>query len=99
MASLDIKKPVEIQDLGIPTIFSGYNTVLAAETGCGKTLTYLLPLVAQILQWKEIVQRPLNCPLGLIVAPTRELAVQIGVRKNSFSRERTIVVFITLLYF
>lgn len=80
MENLEISKPLEIQKLGIPKILEGYNTVLAAETGCGKTMAYLLPMVSQILQWKEIVSQPVNCPLGLIVTPTRELAVQIAVR-------------------
>lgn len=83
MQNLNVIEPLEVQKLGIPKILRGYNTVLAAETGCGKTLTYLLPLVHQILKWKNIKQREQNCPLGLIVTPTRELAVQIAVCNNN----------------
>lgn len=75
----DIIKPLKIQTIGIPKIMNGANTVIAAETGCGKTFTYLLPMINEILTWKTLVQRPYNSPLGLIVTPSRELAFQIGV--------------------
>ncbi|KAG5330834.1 DDX28 helicase, partial [Acromyrmex heyeri] len=74
-----ITKPLKIQKIGIPKILNGANTVIAAETGCGKTLTYLLPMIDEILRWKELVENRYNTPLGLIVTPTRELAFQIGL--------------------
>lgn len=58
---------------------NGANTLIAAETGCGKTLTYLLPMIDKIYRWKKLIDRQYNYPLGLIVTPTRELAFQIGV--------------------
>ncbi|CAK9830413.1 Probable ATP-dependent RNA helicase DDX28 [Anthophora retusa] len=76
---LDIHKPLKIQMLGIPKILQGYNVLLAAETGCGKTLAYILPLIHKILEWKQVVQRDVNTPLGLIVTPSRELTVQIAL--------------------
>lgn len=81
LENLDIYKPSEIQKLGIPKILRGYNVLLAAETGCGKTLTYLLPLVTKILIWKQNMQSNINSPFGLIITPSRELAVQIAVSK------------------
>lgn len=74
-----ITKPLKIQTLGIPKIMNGANTVISAETGCGKTLTYLLPMINNILTWKTQSKRNYNSPLGLIVTPTRELAFQIGL--------------------
>jgi len=74
-----ITKPLKIQKIGIPKIINGANTVIAAETGCGKTLTYLLPMIDEVLRWKELTGHRYNSPLGLIVTPTRELAFQIGV--------------------
>uniref|UniRef100_A0A8D9ATM8 RNA helicase n=1 Tax=Cacopsylla melanoneura TaxID=428564 RepID=A0A8D9ATM8_9HEMI len=72
--------PTEIQKLGIPSLLSGQSSILVAETGCGKTLSFLAPLVQQILAWKASPQyKPdLNAPLGLIVSPGRELVFQIG---------------------
>jgi len=49
----NITKPLKIQKIGIPKIINGANTVIAAETGCGKTLTYLLPMIDEVLRWKE----------------------------------------------
>lgn len=77
-----ITKPLKIQTFGIPQIMNGANTVIAAETGCGKTLTYLLPMIDKVLRWKEMAEIQYNSPLGLIVTPTRELAFQIGVCIN-----------------
>lgn len=74
-----ITRPLKIQTIGIPQIMNGVNAVIAAETGCGKTLTYLLPMIDNILRWKKLVGDRYNSPLGLIVTPTRELAFQIGV--------------------
>lgn len=74
-----IEKPTEIQIKGIPKILDYQNVKLLAETGCGKTLAYLLPLVDQVLNWKTKVNRTVNQPLALIITPSRELALQIGV--------------------
>lgn len=86
LENLDIYKPLEIQKLGIPKILQEYNVLLAAETGCGKTLTYLLPLVTKILQWKENMQSNINAPLGLIITPSRELTVQIALELIKISK-------------
>lgn len=44
------KSPSKIQRLAIPQILSGGNVVVAAETGSGKTLSYLIPLVQRLKQ-------------------------------------------------
>jgi ATP-dependent RNA helicase DDX46/PRP5 len=54
---------------------SGRDVIGIAETGSGKTLAYLLPMFRHILS-----QPPLQDgegPIGLVMAPTRELATQI----------------------
>ncbi|VVC37077.1 Helicase, C-terminal,DEAD/DEAH box helicase domain,P-loop containing nucleoside triphosphate [Cinara cedri] len=75
-----ITVPSQIQALGIPAILEGKNTLLAAETGCGKTLAYLTPIIQQILAHKEKVKlnNQFNSPLALVIVPGRELADQIG---------------------
>ncbi|KAI5751783.1 hypothetical protein M8J77_010801 [Diaphorina citri] len=72
--------PTEIQKYSIPTLLSGKSAILVAETGCGKTLSFLAPLVQQILTWKSRPEyKPeLNAPLALIITPGRELVFQIG---------------------
>lgn len=88
LRDLGITEPLEIQQSAVPKILSGLNCMVTAETGCGKTMAYLIPMVHQILKWKPLIERKHNTPLGLIVTPTRELAVQIGIEAkklcNSF---------------
>lgn len=65
------KKPFPIQCQGIPAAMSGRDVIGIAETGSGKTLAYVLPMIRHIRD-----QRPLEegeGPVGLIIAPTREL--------------------------
>ncbi|XP_063618436.1 probable ATP-dependent RNA helicase DDX28 [Cydia splendana] len=70
--------PTAIQAKAIPFILDGYNTAVTAETGCGKTLAYLLPIFQHVLEWKNCVKNEFNSPLAVIITPSRELATQIG---------------------
>lgn len=90
LEKLGITAPTRIQAEGIPVVLSGDHTLLSSETGGGKTLAYLLPLLQQTLLWKGFhtkldVKRPLNTPLGLVICPGRELAHQIGDVMNQFT--------------
>jgi len=42
-----------IQELAMPVLSAGTDAVLAAETGSGKTICYLAPVIAQLLQLKQ----------------------------------------------
>jgi ATP-dependent RNA helicase RhlE len=67
------KEPTPIQVQAIPIAMQGHDLIACAQTGTGKTAAYLLPVLNQILQKPE-PNRPLN---ALVLAPTRELAMQI----------------------
>ena len=72
------KIPTPIQDQIIPHINNGFDVVGIADTGTGKTAAFLLPLINKILQnSREQI---------LIVAPTRELAIQIDQEFKFFAR-------------
>lgn len=77
---LDIKQLTSIQCQGWPKIYDYHHTLLAAETGCGKTLCYLTPIIQRIVERKQSAanQRKMNSPLCIILTPGRELAAQIG---------------------
>lgn len=72
----NLTQPTTIQSRSVPTILNGRNTIIAAETGCGKTLAYLLPTAQMIMQQKS-TETKFNSPLCLILSPSRELAQQI----------------------
>lgn len=65
---------------------AGRDVIGIAKTGSGKTLAYLLPMLRHIL-----IQPPLgpneSGPIGLILAPARELAYQIHIVCKSFSKQ------------
>lgn len=69
--------PTPIQDQAIPVLMEGRDVVGLANTGTGKTAAFLLPLIHKIIQ---------NPDQGvLILAPTRELALQIHEEFNAFA--------------
>lgn len=69
--ALGLTTPTPIQEKSMPVILSGRDMVGIAQTGTGKTYAYLLPILKQ---WKFL---PTQTPRVLILAPTRELVVQI----------------------
>lgn len=80
--------PTPIQSQGWPMALSGRDVVGIAETGSGKTLTYCLPAIV------HINAQPLlghgDGPIVLILAPTRELAVQIQEEVSKFGKSSRI---------
>ncbi|XP_055918100.1 probable ATP-dependent RNA helicase DDX28 [Eupeodes corollae] len=78
-SELEITQLTKIQTDAIPIIRDSNHALIAAETGCGKTLAYLLPIVQQILEQKyRFEEQKPNTPLVLILSPGRELALQIS---------------------
>lgn len=73
LARLDISVPTEIQEQCIPAALDGRDVLGQAPTGSGKTLAFALPIVDRLA-----ASKPLRDPRALILAPTRELANQIG---------------------
>lgn len=64
--------PTEIQAAAIPHAASGKDIVATAQTGTGKTLAFLVPVMDKLLH------QPTKTLGALVLAPTRELALQIG---------------------
>ena len=72
LQELGIIHPTEIQDKAIPWLLENNGDLIAqAQTGTGKTAAFGLPLLMKMNPKSRDIQ-------GLIVAPTRELAKQIG---------------------
>lgn len=72
-----ISEPTEIQKQAIPMINGGRDVVAVSHTGSGKTLAFVLPVVSHLLA----KNRSFYC---LVVAPTRELSLQISECFNMF---------------
>ena len=77
-------KPTPIQEQTIPIILEGKDLIGSAQTGTGKTAAFTLPLLQQLA---DNPQRPKRgTPRALILAPTRELAAQIGASIETYGR-------------
>ncbi|WP_113720968.1 DEAD/DEAH box helicase [Aeromonas salmonicida] len=63
--------PTRIQQLAIPLVLAGQDLLALAQTGSGKTLAFGLPLLQRLDPASSLVQ-------GLVVVPTRELAMQVS---------------------
>ena len=79
IADLDYRQPTEIQSKAIPVVLSGKDIIAAAQTGTGKTASFVLPLleklrVAQNDETKLLRGKRVSV---LILTPTRELAMQV----------------------
>jgi superfamily II DNA/RNA helicase len=70
LASVGILEPMPIQSVAIPALSAGSDAYVSAETGMGKTLAYLLPILQQI-------DPAISETQSIILAPTHELASQI----------------------
>jgi ATP-dependent RNA helicase RhlE len=87
-------KPTPIQVQTIPLLAQGKDLLGIAETGSGKTAAFALPIL-QRLSLQRLPRTP-GAPHALILAPTRELASQIGQRFGAYGRRlplRSTVIF------
>ncbi|MCC5854565.1 MAG: ATP-dependent RNA helicase SrmB [Idiomarina sp.] len=70
-----LMKPTQIQQQVIPAAMEGHDILASSPTGTGKTLAFLLPIFQYLLDYPR--RKPGSARV-LILAPTRELAEQIG---------------------
>ncbi|MBD1226743.1 DEAD/DEAH family ATP-dependent RNA helicase [Xenorhabdus griffiniae] len=79
LGDLGYEKPSPIQQQCIPHLLSGRDVLGMAQTGSGKTAAFSLPLLNNI-------DAELKAPQILVLAPTRELAVQVAEACSDFSK-------------
>jgi len=82
------EKPSPIQEASIPIALSGRDILARAKNGTGKTGAYSIPLLEQIDASKDVIQ-------GMIVVPTRELALQTSQIAIELSKHLGIKVMVT----
>jgi len=78
-----ITDPTPIQKKSIPEILKGRDVIAQAQTGTGKTLAFLLPIMDKIDGNKDFIQ-------SLIITPTRELAIQITAEAKKLTMGKEI---------
>src|SRR6266700_1036523 len=81
--SLGYTEPTPIQRQAIPIILSGQDLIGCAETGTGKTAAFLLPIIQKISEQSRPGVRV------LVLAPTRELALQIQKNYGELNRAKS----------
>lgn len=94
ISKMGFKEPSAIQSQAWPIALSGRDVVAIAETGSGKTIGFALPAMVHINA--QPLLAPGDGPIALILAPTRELAVQIQTECSRFgasSRLRNVAVY------
>lgn len=81
-ARVGYKQPTSIQAQAGPISLSGRDLIGVAKTGSGKTLAFGIPMIRHILDQRPL--KPADGPIGLILAPTRELSLQIVTELKPF---------------
>jgi superfamily II DNA/RNA helicase len=83
LADLDYTQPTPIQEKAIPVILSGKNLIAAAQTGTGKTASFVLPILQKLNTGHKLRGKRIR---ALILVPTRELAVQLEKSVAAYSQ-------------
>ncbi|XP_034937557.1 ATP-dependent RNA helicase DDX42 [Chelonus insularis] len=77
-------QPTPIQSQAIPAALSGRDIIGIAKTGSGKTAAFIWPMLVHIMDQRELKEG--DGPIGLILAPTRELSQQIFHEAKKFGK-------------
>ena len=81
LRSHGIKEATPVQEKAMPLVRAGHDCIVKAQTGTGKTLAFLLPIIEKLKPQAEVAQ-------ALVVTPTRELAIQIPRWQRRSGRPR-----------
>ncbi|KAG0626762.1 hypothetical protein M758_2G149700 [Ceratodon purpureus] len=84
IAKQGYERPTPIQCQACPIVLSGRDLIGIAKTGSGKTAAFVLPMMVHIMDQPELGKG--EGPIGVICAPTRELAQQIYSEAKKFAK-------------
>jgi ATP-dependent RNA helicase RhlE len=90
-------EPTPIQIAAIPLISAGHDVIGIAQTGTGKTAAFVLPILMKLAESKQTITQANNAarnrqsgsdrsPRALVLAPTRELVVQIEENVRAYAK-------------
>ena len=83
LEELQHTEPSEIQQQAIPIILAGKNLMAAAQTGTGKTGSFVLPMIEMLHEQAKPYSKNIH---ALVLTPTRELAAQVRESVNSYGK-------------
>ncbi|PNH93812.1 DEAD/DEAH box helicase [Vibrio diazotrophicus] len=83
VADLGYQKPTSIQTKAIPVILQGQDLIAAAQTGTGKTASFVLPILEKLQLGKTQKKKRVR---ALILVPTRELAIQVADKVKEYGQ-------------
>ncbi|WP_425548019.1 DEAD/DEAH box helicase [Arthrobacter ginkgonis] len=85
VVDLGYEKPSPIQAATIPLLLEGRDVVGVAQTGTGKTAAFAIPALSRLAELADL-NGPASSPQVLVLAPTRELALQVAEAFNSYAK-------------
>ena len=88
VTELGYQQPTPIQQKAIPAILSGKNVIAAAQTGTGKTASFVLPILHLLKDSAPVRAKRVR---ALIMTPTRELAIQVNENIQQYSKHLNLV--------
>ncbi len=77
------KRPTPIQHRAIPAILEGRDLLAVAQTGTGKTASFILPLLQRLSEGEKTEANSIR---ALVLTPTRELAAQVGKNTEIYGK-------------
>ncbi|GEL78627.1 DEAD/DEAH box helicase [Tenuibacillus multivorans] len=83
LSNMGFENPTPIQEKAIPVALEGRDMIGQAQTGTGKTTAFGVPMIDKITLDQSKVQ-------GLVIAPTRELAIQVGEELNRIGQHKRV---------
>ena len=82
-------KPTSIQEESIPHILKGKDLLGCAQTGTGKTAAFAIPVLQNVFNGEKVSKAPRPIS-ALVLAPTRELAIQIGESFTAYGKHMAV---------
>ncbi|OQR73835.1 ATP-dependent RNA helicase vasa, partial [Tropilaelaps mercedesae] len=89
---LGYETPTPVQRYAIPIALKGKDLIAVAQTGSGKTAAFVIPMMQILLKQEHQKKIGRQCPLALILAPTRELVVQITKDAKLYGQRTNLLV-------
>jgi superfamily II DNA/RNA helicase len=84
LSSAGYTQPTEVQKSAIPAALGGADLLVSSQTGSGKTAAFMLPCLQRLLAAPSL---PGKGPRVLVLAPTRELAIQVNEAASAYARK------------